>query len=83
MNIRCLLICVPSMRDAMPEAVIELGRTGSPVHAFSRPIISRTTENLSRVLRHQWSASNGSSKAGADNGLILPYGKAKISSQFL
>ena len=30
------------------------GRTGSPSQAFNRPRISRTTENVSCVLRHQW-----------------------------
>ena len=42
---------------------LECGRTGSPAHVFNKPSISRTTANPSRVFRHQWSASKGSSGA--------------------
>jgi hypothetical protein len=52
MQIRCPFVCVPSMRDAMPEAVIASRAAREVQPKRSAPIISRTTENVSRVLRH-------------------------------
>ena len=54
-------MCAKHARRYAGSNHFELGRTGSPVHAFSKPIISRSTENVSRVLHHPWSTSNGSS----------------------